>query len=393
VAHPILRLLGTDPKRVVGLMSGTSLDGIDAALCEIAGWGRDARARVLRFLTVPFPPGLREAVEDLLDPGHATSAAELSTVNFRLGLAFAEAGAQVAGDGGIDLVGSHGQTVWHQPPWMKKRGDLIASTLQIGEPAVIAARTGAVTVADFRVADVAVGGEGAPLVPYVDWLLYRRPERVRALQNIGGIANVTVVSERLADVFAFDTGPGNMVIDALAARASQGEHAFDRDGSLSARGAVLPDLLARLLDDEYLRQPPPKSTGRERYGRGFVRELVEREAGVDPFDLLATCVAFTAESIAAAYRRFVLPRAAVEEVVVSGGGAHNRTLMAHLARALAPLPVREFSDDGVAPDAKEAVAFAVLAVEAVHAAPANVPSATGALRPAILGKICLPPPG
>jgi anhydro-N-acetylmuramic acid kinase len=276
---------------------------------------------------------------------------------------------------------------------MKEREDLIASTLQIGEPAAIAAATGAVTVGDFRVADVAVSGEGAPLVPYVDWVLFRKPGAVRALQNIGGIANVTVVGDRLEDVFAFDTGPGNLVIDALAARATDGAERLDRDGSLSARGRVLPDLLRALLDDDYLRRPPPKSTGRERYGRAFVEGLLAAHPGLDPFDLLATAVAFTAEAIAASYRNFVLPRATVEEVLVSGGGAHNATLMTHLARALAPLPVRRLGDahGGIPGDAKEAVAFALLAVEAVHGTPANVPAATGARRPAVLGKICLPP--
>ncbi len=394
-AHPILRLLATDPKAVIGLMSGTSLDGIDAALVDISGHGTNARARLRRFATTPFPPGVREAVEQLLDPDRPTSAAELSTVNFRLGTAFGEAAAAVAGDDRVDLVGSHGQTVWHQPPWMKTRVDLPASTLQLGEPAVIAARTGAVTVADFRVADVALAGEGAPLVPYADWVLFRKPGVVRALQNVGGIANVTVVGERLGDVFAFDNAPGNMIMDALAERATDGAERFDRDGAISARGQVLPDVLADLLADDYLGRPPPKSTGRERYGRVFVERLVNRFPRRRPVDLLTTAVAFTAEAIAHSFRTFVLPRVAVDEVLVSGGGAHNRTLMARLTELLAPLPVRAFDEhghEGVPPDAKEAVAFALLAVEAIHANPANVPAATGARGPAVLGKICLPPP-
>ena len=372
-------------------MSGTSLDGIDAALVEITGHGTSARVRLLRFVTVPFPPGIREAIEQLFDPAHASSAAELSSINFRLGAAFAEAALAVAGDDPIDLIGSHGQTVWHQPPWMKERVELIASTLQIGEPAVIAARTGAVTVGDFRVADVAVGGEGAPLIPYADWVLFRKAGQIRALQNIGGIANVTVVGERLADVFAFDNGPGNMIMDALAARASGGSESFDRDGTLSAAGRILPELLDHLLDDDYLRRPPPKSTGRERYGRAFVDRLLADHPRENPFDLLATAVAFTAESIARSYRAFVFPRTALDEVLVSGGGAHNRTLMAHLTRLLAPTPVSIFNDLGIPADAKEAVAFALLAVETIHASPANVPAATGARRPAVLGKLCLPP--
>ncbi len=394
MTHPLLRLLATDPKQVVGLMSGTSLDGIDAALVEIQGSGTSAQMRLLRFLTMPFPPGLRERVENLIEsngPHHPASAAELSTVNFLLGEAFGEAAVQVAGDDRVDLIGSHGQTVWHQPPWMKERVDLRASTLQLGEPAVIAARVGAVTVGDFRVADVAVAGEGAPLVPYADWVLFRKAGWVRALQNIGGIANVTVVGAELSEVFAFDNGPGNMIIDALAQRVSAGAERFDRDGKLSAAGHVLESVLNELLDDDYLHRPPPKSTGRERYGRAFVDRFVARHSGVRLVDLLATAVAFTAHAIAHSYRTFILPRAPVGEVLVSGGGTHNQTLMAQLETLLAPLPVRVFEERGLPADAKEAAAFALLAVEAIHANPANVVAATGARRPAILGKICLPP--
>jgi anhydro-N-acetylmuramic acid kinase len=395
-SHPIVRLLATDPKRVIGLMSGTSLDGIDAALVEIAGHGTNARARLVRFATTPFPPGLRESIEKLLDPDaqNLHGAAELSSLNFRLGAAFGEAAAAIAGDDRIDLVGSHGQTMWHQPPWMKTRVDLPASTLQLGEPAVIAARTGAVTVGDFRVADVALSGEGAPLVPYADWVLFRKPGAgaIRALQNIGGIANVTIVGDVLADVFAFDNGPGNMVIDALAQRATDGSEPFDRDGAISARGVIQPDILAELLEDDYLSRPPPKSTGRERYGKIFVERLLSRWPKRRPVDLLATAVALTAEAIARSFRAFVLPRAKVEEVLVSGGGAYNKNLMGLLGELLAPLPVRIFDDMGIPADAKEAVAFALLAVEAIHANPANVVAATGARRPAVLGKICLPPP-
>ena len=416
VSHPLLRLLATDPKRVVGLVPGVTLDGpnrIDAALVEITGSGSAARARLLHFVSVPLPPGLGELVAALLDPSHASSAAELSTVNFRLGHALAEAAAIVAGDEPIDLVGSPGVTVWHQPPWMKTRADLPASTLQLGEAAVIAARIGAVTVADFRAADVAVAGEGAPLVPYADWVLFRRAGRVRALQEIGAVSNVTVVSDRLADVIAFDNGPGILAIDALAARVADADleqqslpsRAGDGVRELQA-GQVLPDVLARLLDDDYLRRPPPRSAGRERYGRGFVDELVRTEARAAPIDLWATQVAFTAEAIAHSYRSFVLPRAPLDEVLVSGAGSRNATLMAQLGRLLAPLPVRALDASDAAnaahdpatsmsimADAKEAVAFALLAVEAAHAQPANLPAATGARRPAILGKLCLPPPG
>jgi anhydro-N-acetylmuramic acid kinase len=390
VTHPLVRLLATPRKRVVGLMSGTSLDGIDAALVEIEGAGTTAQARLIAFQTTPYSDEQRALLHALLH-GDARALCEGS---FRLGGWFADAAQAVIASAGlkpadVDLVGSHGQTVWHQPP----STGLLPATLQLGEPSVIAARTGLPTVADFRVADVAVGGEGAPLVPYADWVLYRRAGRARALQNIGGIANVTVVGERVEDVLAFDNGPGNMMIDVLAARVSGGQDAFDRDGAWSARGRVQPDLLARLLDDEYLRRPPPKSTGRERYGRAAVEAWAAAHADRAPADLLATLVAFSARAIADSYRAFVLPRVSpsLDEVLVCGGGAHNHTLMAELGRALAPLPVRPFDEGGVSADAKEAVAFALLAVEAVHGQPANLPSVTGAARPAVLGKICLPP--
>jgi anhydro-N-acetylmuramic acid kinase len=373
--HPIARLLGLQTKRVVGLMSGTSLDGVDAALVEVTGFGEHTRAKLVDFRMTPYTDAERALIR------RSGSEQLQCEKNFALGERYAAAALEVMAGQAVDLIGSHGQTIWHAPP--SSNPSLAASTLQIGEPAVIAARTGVVTVGDFRVADVALGGEGAPLVPWVDWVLFRQPGKVRALQNIGGIANTTVVGDRLDDVLAFDNGPGNMIADALAAWASNGQETCDRDGSLSARGKVLDDWLNQLLGDDYLKQKPPKSTGRERYGA--VAEQM-RQSGRDPFDLVATAVAFTAHAIARSYADF-LPR--VDEVLVSGGGAHNPTLMQTLAKLVAPTPVRAFAE-GISPDAKEAVAFAVLAVQAIHAAPANVPRVTGARRPAVLGKICIP---
>jgi anhydro-N-acetylmuramic acid kinase len=381
--HPLIKIVQLHKKRVVGLMSGTSVDGIDAALCEIEGAGADAKVNLVDFRFTPYTDDQRRSIHALF----SGDAAALCQGSFQLGEWLAAAARDVAGTQPVDLIGSHGQTVWHQPPSLRAG---TPSTLQLGEPAVIAARTGVITVADFRVADVALGGEGAPLVPYADWVLFRRPGRTRALQNIGGIANVALVGDDPAQLFAFDNGPGNMMIDALAPAATSGADNIDRDGQYSARGTVQADLLQALLDDDYLRQAPPKSTGRERYGAPATRAWAERHRDRAPLDLLATAVAFTAQAIADSYRRFVLPRATVDEVLVSGGGAHNRTLMAELARALAPLPVHALAEGGVGADAKEAVAFALLAVATIHALPANVPSVTGAARPAILGKICLP---
>jgi anhydro-N-acetylmuramic acid kinase len=370
-----LQLLAKRKKRVVGLMSGTSLDGVDAALVEVDGWGEETRAQLIAFQTTPYSDEEREQL-------HALLSGDVSAIcqgNFRLGRRFADAAGAL---GPADLIGSHGQTVWHQPPSM---GSGIPSTLQIGEPAVIAAATGIVTVGDFRVADVAVGGEGAPLVPWADWVLHRRPGRVRALQNIGGIANVTAVSPELSQLIAFDNGPGNMMIDALAPLASNGADQIDRDGRWSAKGRVQDDLLVQLLDDDYLRLAPPKSTGRERYGRAATLTWAAKHSDRAAVDLLATLVAFSARAIAESYR--FLPR--VDEVLVSGGGAHNHTLMAQLAERLRPTPLAPFGTQHDI-EAKEAVAFAVLAVQAIHAVPANVQSVTGARQPAVLGKICLP---
>jgi anhydro-N-acetylmuramic acid kinase len=371
--HPLLRALAKRQKTVVGLMSGTSADGIDAVRIFVEGPDDCPNVTLIEHRHVPFSDEERARILSLPQAGTR----EICEANFWLGGKFADAALAVLHGESADLVGSHGQTIWHEPP---------SSTLQIGEPAVIAARTGVVTIGDFRVADVAHGGQGAPLVPYTDWLLYRPQHgRVRALQNIGGIANVTAVGDRLEEVVAFDNGPGNMMIDALAPMCGD---PIDRDGALSARGRVQEDLLHELLDDEFLRKKPPKSTGRERYGQAATEAWARAHADRAPHDLLATLVAFTAEAIARSYRDFV-PR--VDEVLVSGGGAYNRTLMAHLARLLKPVPVRRFDEVQVFPvETKEAIAFAVLAVQALHAVPANVVQVTGARRPAVLGKICLP---
>ena len=398
--HPLARLLETPQKRVLGLMSGTSADGLDCALCTIEGHGLGARILSVQARTYPYSAAERDFLHGLFRPDLPSRA--VCEANFRLGELFAagalrllaELGASSGPEPAIDLIGSHGQTVWHQPPSASQDGS-VPSTLQLGEPAVIAARTGVVTVGDFRVADVALGGEGAPLVPYADYVLFREPGRRRALQNIGGIANVTVLADRAEDVIAFDNGPGNMLIDALAPVASGGTLDLDLDGQLSARGQVLPDVLAHLLDDDYLRRPPPKSTGRERYGRAFAHALLSRFADRRPLDLLATAVALTARAIADSLRPL-----GIDELLVSGGGGHNRTLMASLERLLAPIPVRKLEGLGLGPgghvdidvDNKEAVAFALLAVQAVHGEPTNLPSVTGAAQPAVLGKICLPPP-
>jgi anhydro-N-acetylmuramic acid kinase len=384
VNDPLARLLAIRerPRRIViGLLSGTSADGTDAALCEIAGHGENTGLVARAFVTTPFSRALRERIFRVAQ----ADAAELTDLDVMLGDAFADASFAVAAAAGVaiedvDLIGSHGQTAVHHP----RSAGGVGATLQIGEAAVIAERTGRPVISDFRVRDVAAGGEGAPLVPLVDHLLFRKPGRRRALQNIGGIANVTLVSDRLDDLVAFDNGPGNMPLDTVARSASAGSEAFDRDGARAARGAIDPGLLTELHRHPYLSQPLPKSTGRETFGRSFVYPLLTRfEGHLD--DLLATLTRFTAEAIARSYHE-MLP-AMPDEVFVSGGGALNPTMMRHLAELLAPIPVTTSATLGVDPEAKEAIAFAVLANQTLFGAPGNVPAVTGAAGPRVLGKL------
>lgn len=381
----LLALREVVPRRIVGLISGTSADGVDAALVEVEGAGDTTRLRLLGFATRAYTPAFRARVLAL---GEAT-AAELLQVHYALGEEFARAALDViepAREQGLDvhLVGSHGQTARHHP----RSGEpgARAASLQLAEPAVIAERTSLPVVADFRPRDVAAGGEGAPLVPLVDWLLFRVPGRVRACLNLGGIANVTVLGDRLETVRAFDLGPANMPLDTVVEAWTAGTEAYDRDGAHAQAGRVDRALVAELLAHPFLAMPPPKSTGREAFGEVFVRPLLARFAGHEG-DLLASLTRFVAETVADGLRRHVEAR--VDEVLVSGGGARNRTLMAMLGEVLAPAAVRSIETVGMDPDAKEAVAFAVLANETLFGHPGNLPLATGAAGPRLLGKIVL----
>jgi anhydro-N-acetylmuramic acid kinase len=381
---PLARLQAARARRerlVIGLLSGTSADGTDAALCAIEGVDDTTRCTVRGFVSTPFARPLRERIFRLAE----ANATELCDLDVLLGQSFADAAIAVAAAAGVpladvDLIGSHGQTAVHHP----RSAGRIGATLQIGEASVIAERTGCPVVSDFRVRDVAAGGEGAPLVPLADHLLFHAPGRKRALQNIGGIANVTLVGERLADMVAFDNAPGNMPLDTVARAASDGAEAFDRDGRRAARGKIDAALLTELHRHPFLGQPPPKSTGREDFGKEFVYPLLTR-FGDRKDDLLATLTRFSAEAIARSYRE-ALP-AMPDEVFVSGGGALNPTLMRHLVELLAPIPVQSLAALGVDPEAKEAIAFAVLANQTLFGAPGNVPAVTGASGPRVLGKL------
>lgn len=368
------RLVAPDRKHFIGLLSGTSVDAIEAVACIIEGTGASLSCQLLAHVSVPFPRRLANRILNLED------AKEVCRLNFELGERFAQAALDVMRLARVHpkkfaAIGSHGQTVVHLP----------GSTLQIGEASVIAERTRVAVVCDFRTRDVAAGGEGAPLVPYADWALFRKAGVTRALQNIGGIGNVSVVSDRLEDTLAFDTGPGNMLLDALARKATRGRLAYDKNGQLARKGQVNGRLLAGLLRHPFLKRPPPRSAGREQFGQVLADELWGR-FGKKPYDLLATATAFTIESTARAYERFILPQVPLEAVYLSGGGTRNPLIAEGLRARLSPLPVRPLEVLGVPEAAKEAVCFAILASEFMHGTAQSVVRATGARRPAVLGK-------
>jgi anhydro-N-acetylmuramic acid kinase len=348
--------------RVAGLISGTSVDGIDVAVVDIG-----ESIQVVATATVPYPPEVREAILSVSNA--ATHTATIARLNFLIGELFAEALRKVPVPlESIELIGSHGQTIFHEGEPVDFLGRKIASTLQIGEGAVIAERTGIQTIADFRPSDIAAGGKGAPLVPFLDYQLFRHPEIARIALNIGGIANVTMIPAggRTEDVVAFDTGPGNILMDALAPP-------FDHDGERARAGRVNQVLLNKLLADPYYRREPPKSCGREQYG-----EAMLRTTGID----IATATELTVRTIALAVERY--PESG--EVIISGGGAHNRYLMERLRATLEPR-VTTSAGFGIGVDSKEAILFAMLAHQTFHGRPGNLPSATGARKPMILGKI------
>ncbi|MCX6047200.1 MAG: anhydro-N-acetylmuramic acid kinase [Chloroflexi bacterium] len=387
--------------RVMGLMSGTSVDGIDVAIAEIEGGMANAalQIRQLAFETIPWPTATRHEIFELF--GGATTTAALCRANFKLGEVMAAAALITLARAGldqtaIDLIGSHGQTLWHDV-----QAGHVTSTLQMGELAVITARTGVTTVGNFRVADVAVGGQGAPLVSTFDWYLLRPPAHLnashggwRAVQNIGGIGNVTFLPPLgvAAAPLAFDTGPGNALIDWAAGQATGGAWQYDVDGQLAAAGRVAPELLDKWLTHAYFSQQPPKTTGRELFGIPLVqRWYAEAQAlGLGDNDFVATLTELTAASIADAYARFA--PAPLAQIVVGGGGGRNPVLMARLAHQVAsrcgrPIEVCTHAALGIDPDAKEALTFALLAYLALHGQPGNVPACTGAQRQQILGQI------
>ncbi len=387
-------------RHVVGMMSGTSVDGVDAALVEISGTDSEPKVKLLAFENKPYPPQVREKIFSLFTPANAT-VDKVGYMNFLLGEIYAKSALSVIEKAGmkpeeIDVIGSHGQTIWHAPIPESPDGIPVAYTVQIGEGSVIAERTGILTVSDFRVADMAAGGQGAPLVPFSEYLLYRREKETILLQNIGGIGNMTVMpaGAKPRDVFAFDTGPGNMIIDAVISAVTGGEKTYDAGGETAAKGRVCNALLDILKEEPYYRQPLPKTTGREHFGVQYTEKILGwwKENPIPVEDLLATVTDLTAYSIADAYERYVLPKYRASEIIVGGGGSYNATLLRFMKERFAPhgVAVRTQEDLGLSSDAKEAVAFALMADCCMRGKANTLPSVTGAEHPAVMGKISQP---
>lgn len=390
-------LAGKPERIIVGLMSGTSVDGIDAAAVAVTGQETAVKARLLAFSNTPFPERMRSRIFEAFRP-EAPGPESWGSLHMELGELYAEAALDIIRKAGlqpeeVDAVGSHGQTVWHQP---EETAGVKPFTVQLGDGNVIAQRTGIPCVSDFRTADMAAGGQGAPLVPFTEYLLYREEAHTVLLQNIGGIGNITVLPSGCGpeEVTAFDTGPGNMVIDALVDRITGGRQKMDYGGRMAAAGQVWPELLKKLLADPYFVRKPPKTTGRELFGEAYADWLLDRaqELKISHADLLATATALTAHSIADACRRFICPAYQPDRLLVGGGGSFNGTLMDMLAGAMAPLHIKVMTQEqaGGNSDAKEAVAFALLADCTLRGIPSSLPKVTGASRAALLGKVSYP---
>ena len=376
----------------VGLMSGTSLDGIDAALVEIEGSGINTKVNLLEFETYKIPSEIkteikRACLED------KSSVDLICSLNFKLGNLFADTVIDILDKANIDIeqldyIASHGQTIYHIP---KDRDGLIKSTLQIGEASIIAYKTNTLVISNFRVMDMAANGEGAPLVPYTEYILYSEKRKGIALQNIGGIGNVTVLPESnlIDDIFAFDTGPGNMAIDE-ACNILFGIP-YDKDGKIASSGVVNDEMLNDLMNIKYIQEKPPKTTGREDFGQRFAEKIIEKYSELKSEDIVATLTMFTAKSISYNYKKFIIPNDKLEKVIIAGGGAHNKTLIRFIKEELEGIEVLIQEDLGFSSDAKEAIAFAILGNETLNNNFSNIPSATGANEKVILGQITMSP--
>ncbi len=392
-AFSLSQCLGVSLEReryIVGLMAGTSLDGIDAALVKLTGVGDQIQVQTLATYRSPYTSEERTGLQRLICEGNL---ADLCAWDAYLGERFAQTALELiqrAQPPRVDFIGSHGQTVWHAPE-ATLAGTLVPNSLQIGQPDVIAARVGVPVVAEFRTRDLAYGGQGAPLVPIVDWLLLRSETEHRVALNIGGMANVSVLPAGGTPdtVVAFDTGPGNALIDLAVEVSTQGSQTYDKHGGYASEGTVVPELLEWLMSHPYLELPPPKSTGRETFGADYINTIM-RAFQLKLPSLAATLTEFTAASIEHALRRFVLPEYPIQRMIVSGGGVHNPVLMARLRARLPEVQIVSSAHYGIDPDFKEAVAFAVLADRFLQGLPATYPSTTGVRQPTRAGKLALP---
>lgn len=386
--NKLLNLVNKKKRLVVGLMSGTSLDGIDCAIVEIEGNGLNTRIKPIAYKNKKMDDNLRRRILEASSV-EDSSVDLICRLNFDIGEVLADVLIETCDEFHIpleelDLIGSHGQTVYHIP------GN---STLQIGEPSVIAERTGTVTVGDFRVRDVAAGGHGAPLVPYSEYLLYRRKDKGIALQNIGGIGNITVLPKACAmdDVFAFDTGPGNMIMDYIVGEITENRMTYDESGLMAVKGNVDSTMLDELMEHPYIRKAPPKTTGREDFGIHFGKEVLEkyRNQGIADMDILSTVTYFTAKTIADSYKKWIFPKTSIDTIIIGGGGSYNRTLLNYIRNELEGVEVITQEDIGFSSDAKEAIAFAILANETIQGNFNNMPSVTLAKNSVVMGKIVI----
>lgn len=375
-------------KYAIGLMSGTSLDGIDTVLVELEGKGINTKFNEKYFNCYTIPDKIKKEIHDSMDI-EKSNVALICSLNYKLGHLFADACIELCKKAQfplekVDFIASHGQTIYHNP---KNINDFIPSTLQIGEPSIIAYRTNTKVISNFRGKDIAAGGEGAPLVPYVDYILFSNYNKNIGIHNIGGIANTTIITKNNSkdNIQAFDTGPGNMIIDGLCMELFGLE--YDKDGKIAKSGIVNNRVLDKMMEHEFLRKTPPKSTGREDFGREYVKSLISKNPKLDPKDLIATATEFTAKSMADAYKKFVLDKVDLDEIVLCGGGAYNSTLRIALSKHMKEVKVSTMEDHGMSSFSKEAVAFAILGNECLNNVKSNIKSATGASEYVVLGDI------
>ena len=388
----LVKVINKKSRLIIGLLSGTSVDGIDAVLVCISGNGINTRLKILDFITHPIPQKIRESI--FRNSNNKTAnLEEICRLNVIIGAHFADAALRLMKKNRnyasqIDLIGSHGQTIHHLPDRKSFEGYKVKSTFQIGDPAIIANLTGITTIGDFRIADCAIGGDGAPLVPYMDYILFSDKKISRGLLNIGGIANITILPKNSTKdkVFAFDTGPGNMLIDGLMTHYFN--KPYDKNGAAAKKGEIIERLINYVLHDKVYRQKPPKSTGREHYGDDFRKKLIAKTKGINKHDIIKTITEFTAYSIYYNYKYFAEPKCRIDELIVSGGGAENPVIMESLHKYFTNVKVREMEDFGINTSNKEAVLFAILANECISGYSANMKTVTGSTRDVVLGKIC-----